>query len=192
MRQAQLPEDIALLLQYLAGEDVLSELRRDNALLMQDLVEHYVVAVMFYPGADPARVLGVRAGATRDQMRTHLRWLMIWLHPDRAGASWRASYSARVLEAWRKVSSAPATVRLPDIKAPRTRRPQTRPVKLAWVPSPVARRARSRSVAVVAPIMIALVIAAVTVIDNPVRQWAASTIIAYASEVFRFEARPGS
>ena len=54
------------------------------------VLEHYVETVMLFAGAEPARVLGLAAGASRAEMRTHLRWLMRWLHPDHNPAAWRS------------------------------------------------------------------------------------------------------
>lgn len=191
MRQGRLPADVSLLLRHLAGEDVLRDARREKASSLHDMVERYVVAVMLYPGAEPARVLGVGEGASRDQMRSHMRWLMMWLHPDRADKAWRAPYSARVLEAWHKVSSAPSSA-LPPAAAPaRNRRPQTRPVKLAWVAHPVATRTRTgRLIGMAAPLLIVMALAALAVFDNPLRQWAEAAFTEHAPRLL--ETRAGS
>ena len=192
MRQARLPQDISVLLQFLAGDLAASELTQGDAGRLMDIVERYVVAVMLYPGAAPSRVLGVAKDATRDQARAHMRLLMIWLHPDRAGDMWRVSYSGRVLEAWRQISSTPANVRPAVAPQAQIRRPRTRPVKLAWVAQPVAKRRRNTMAAFAGPALVALALVAVAVFDNPLRQWAQAAFTSYSSDVSWSERGPGS
>lgn len=192
MRKARLPQDISVLLRFLAGDLTSSELTQGDAGPLMDIVERYVVAVMLYPGAAPSRVLGVAQDAPRDQARAHMRLLMIWLHPDRAGDTWRAPYSGRVLEAWRLISSAPANVRPADAAPAQIRRPRTRPVRLAWVAQPVAKRRRNTMAAIVGPALVALALVAVAVFDNPLRQWAQDAFTSYASGVSWSVWDPGS
>ena len=112
MRGRPLPSGIPLLLQLLAGKsDVASsaaEALKLDERSVRFAVEHYVQTVMLFAGAEPQRVLGVAPGATRGEMRTHLRWLMHWLHPDHNAAAWRSAFASRVLTAWREASSSDA------------------------------------------------------------------------------------
>lgn len=193
MRNARLPVDIGVLLRFLAGEDSSDLLGRSDSARLQDMIERYVLAVMLYPGAAPERVLGVGAGASRDQMRAHMRCLMNWLHPDRGADAWRAAYSARVLEAWRTLS-----VAVPRIEAPastersRNRRPQTMQLKLNWVPRPVVREnPRRKAIVLAAPALLVLLIAVIAVFDNPVRQWAEAALATRLSSEMRFGAGTG-
>jgi hypothetical protein len=192
MRQARLPQDISVLLRFLAGDLAASDLTQGDAGRLMDIVERYVVAVMLYPGAAPSRVLGVTKDAPRDQARAHMRLLMIWLHPDRAGDTWRAPYAGRVLEAWRQISSAPSNVLPVDAPPPQIRRPLTRPVRLAWVAQPVAKRRQNTMAAIVGPALVALALVAVAVFDNPLRQWAQAAFTSYASDVSWSGRDPGS
>ena len=102
---------------------------------------------MLFAGAEPARVLGVEPGASRAQMRIHLRWLMRWLHPDHNPAAWRSAFADRVLTAWHEVSSPGADERAAaGPGAPSTRkRARPRPVyppRLAWVARPLKEQRR--------------------------------------------------
>jgi hypothetical protein len=65
----------------------------------------YLQQVLFRPEADCYRVLGIEPTASRETARSHMRWLLEWLHPDRNYNSWDAVYAERVLKAWREVSS---------------------------------------------------------------------------------------
>lgn len=194
MREARLPAGVTALLRFLAGEIDASELTAGDATRLQDIVERYVFAVMLHPGAAPERILGLHAGASREEMRAHMRLLMIWLHPDRAGDAWRATHSARVLEAWRKLSSAPgrAAARAPATAPRRRRRPQTRAIKLAWVARPVSRRRRRRGRATIAcAAALACALAALAAVDNPLRRWAQRAVAAPAPAIVKTEAWPG-
>ncbi len=192
MRQARLPQDISVLLRFLAGDLAASELTQGDAGRLMDVVERYVVAVMLYPGAAPNRVLGVANNAPRDQARAHMRLLMIWLHPDRAGDPWRIPYSGRVLEAWCQISSTPANVRPANATPAQIRRPRTRPVRLAWVSEPVVRRRRNTMVAIAGPALVVLALVAVAIFDNPLRQWAQAAFTSSPSGVSWFGRGPST
>src|SRR5262245_1606741 len=64
----------------------------------------YLQQVLFRPGADCYRILGIEPNASRATARSHMRWLLQWLHPDRNHNGWDAIYAERVLKAWREVS----------------------------------------------------------------------------------------
>jgi hypothetical protein len=193
MRQANLPADISTLLRFLAGDLPASVFTQGDAGKLMDVVERYVIAVMLYPGAAPSRILGVTNGAPRDQARAHMRLLMIWLHPDRAGDTWRAPYSVRVLEAWRHISSAPANIRPADVASAQVHRPRTRPVRLAWVARPVVKKRRRNTMAALAgPALVALALLAIAVFNNPLRQLAQAAFASYASDISWSGRAPGS
>src|SRR5512139_2036571 len=63
----------------------------------------YLQQMLFRPEADCYRILGLEPSASRATARTHMRWLLQWLHPDRNNNSWDAVYAERVLRAWREV-----------------------------------------------------------------------------------------
>ena len=153
MRSRPLPSGIPLLLQILADEaDVAGGVAQAFKLDERSLrfaVEHYVQTVMLFAGAEPARVLGVEPGASRAQMRIHLRWLMRWLHPDHNPAAWRSAFAGRVLTAWREASSPGAVERAaagPSGEPSARKRARRRPVyppRLAWVARPLKEKRRS-------------------------------------------------
>ena len=153
MQARPLPSGIPVLLQILAEEaDVARGVAQAFKLEERSLrfaVEHYVQTVMLFAGAEPARVLGVEPGASRAQMRIHLRWLMRWLHPDHNPAAWRSAFAGRVLTSWREVSS-PGTVERaaagrgsgePSARK-RVRRRPVYPPRLAWVARPLKEERR--------------------------------------------------
>jgi hypothetical protein len=64
----------------------------------------YLQQVLFRPEADCYRVLGIRPDESRASAQAHMRWLLLWLHPDRNG-DWDAIYAKRIVKAWREVSN---------------------------------------------------------------------------------------
>ncbi len=101
-----------------------------------EAAQFYLQQLLFRPEADCYRVLGVEPGASRATIRSHMRWLLLWLHPDR-NKELNAVYAERVLKAWheidhrdsgvadpanRKPSGAPGSFRMPWIKYPKRRR----------------------------------------------------------------------
>lgn len=96
----------------------------------------YLQQLLFRPDADCYRVLGVEPGAPRATIRNHVRWLLLWLHPDR-NKELDAVYAERVLKAWHEISrsvdsvetaaanekpsGAPGSFRVPWVKYPKRR-----------------------------------------------------------------------
>jgi len=109
-RRQPLPEDVLEVIRIAAGcDEALQEAVRFSGregTYVKAAAEFYLQQILLFSTADSYRVLGVRADAERDEIRRHLRWLMIWLHPDRAKESWQTAFAARVLEAWRDVGRA--------------------------------------------------------------------------------------
>src|SRR5262245_9447020 len=70
----------------------------------------YLQHLLFRPDADCYRILVIEPNASRATARSHMRWLLQWLHPDRNRNSWDAVYTERVLKAWREVSASNAEV----------------------------------------------------------------------------------
>jgi hypothetical protein len=107
MQTQPLPTGAKLLLRILAHEaDALTEARRMTGLGDRDLAavaELYVLQVMLYRGASPRRILGVGPEAQRTEIRAHMRYLLTWLHPDKAASDWHAGFASRVIGAWRSV-----------------------------------------------------------------------------------------
>ena len=97
----------------------------------------YLQQLLFRPGADAYRVLGIQQGDSRTTARTHMRWLLQWLHPDR-NPGLDAVYAERVLEAWREVSHGETS------EAPFSRRPMEpqrarEASRVPWIRRPVGR-----------------------------------------------------
>src|ERR1700691_6155767 len=149
MRAQELPTGVNLLLRILVGDaDALGEARNLTGLRDKDLLviaELYVLKVMLYRGASARRVLGVGFGADRREMRQHMGYLLVWLHPDRTPDAWRAAFTSRVITAWRSVDRGQedqvSLVRSPV--APRFRRSQRVPW-IALPPDPVFSRSAHR------------------------------------------------
>ena len=109
MRDRPLPDGVLDVIRIAAGcKETLDEavrLSRMEPDFVRAAAEFYLLQILLFPAADNYRVLGVRPGASRAEMRKHMRWLMKWLHPDRAPADWRSTFAHRVLEAWREAGN---------------------------------------------------------------------------------------
>jgi hypothetical protein len=104
----------------------------------------YLQQVLFGPGGDCYRILGVEPTASRETARTHMRWLLEWLHPDRNNNSWDAVYAGRVLKAWREVSKSNGSDSKPNLSLARVssnkKRGRIKPVRRPWIERPLERR----------------------------------------------------
>ncbi|WP_400770074.1 hypothetical protein [Methylosinus sporium] len=142
-RELPLPDDVLEVIRIAAGcEETLEEAARRSGKdrgYVKAAAEFYVQQILFFPTADSHRILGVRPGATRADMRKHMRWLMIWLHPDHAHAEWKTVFARRVLAAWRDAQKAPDRG-----ETQTSARRAAQPIRhIPWVPRPIERR-RSR------------------------------------------------
>jgi hypothetical protein len=120
LQRRPLPDDVLEVIRIAAGCDATLEqaatLFHREPKFVKSAAQFYVLQIVLHPGADCYRMLGVREGAPRDVMRLHLRWLLLWLHPDRSDSEWRSGYARMVLAAWREVG---ARVAIPSCSARR-------------------------------------------------------------------------
>jgi hypothetical protein len=140
-----LPPDMLELIRIAAAapvacEDAASATGEPVAVVVE-AARFYLQQLLFRPDADAYRVLGIRPGDSRTTARTHMRWLLQWLHPDR-NTGLDAVYAERVLEAWREVShsemrAAPSFSRRP-LEAQRARGVS----RVPWIRRPNGREAR--------------------------------------------------
>ena len=100
----------------------------------------YLQNILFASSADNYRVLGVAREAPSEEIRQHMRWLMKWLHPDRAPNQWDSAFAERVLGAWDELKSPARRAEydrsLPPTKSTarsRSRRQRYRRVRIPWV-----------------------------------------------------------
>lgn len=105
-----LPEDMDRLLWLATGspEAIEAGIRRTGAKPeeLRDAARFCVQQWCLVRGADPHRVLGVKPGASFEQIKEHHRLLMRLFHPDRAGGceTWTDHYASRINEAWAMLS----------------------------------------------------------------------------------------
>jgi hypothetical protein len=109
MADSPLPSDILDVIRVAAGSPdacraaALSTGQPESTLI--EAARFYVQQILLRPEADCYRVLGLRPGDSRESARTHMRWLLEWLHPDH-NEGWDAVYAKRIIKAWREVSTA--------------------------------------------------------------------------------------
>lgn len=107
LRSAPLPPDISAVVQAAAGSGSLLE-RAAEALgvpasqLLTGL-RTYLREVAMHADADAARMLALPPRADLETIRSHHRWLMHWLHPDRAGAAPDPAIASRLNQAWQQL-----------------------------------------------------------------------------------------
>jgi hypothetical protein len=105
LRQQPLPAGMEAVLQIAGGNhaDALEAAAAHAGMTPAEVVEvarFYVREMLFFPDADPYRVLGLAADASDEQVKHHHRLLQQWLHPDRPTSDWDAAFAARVNAAW--------------------------------------------------------------------------------------------
>jgi hypothetical protein len=151
LRTQPLPFDILDAIRIAAGCSEASESAHVSTQEPLDVIQCaatlYLQEALFFPGASPHRNLGVAPGASRAQMRLHMRWLLRWLHPDHNSDEMASLLAVRVIKAWREIgqrnwpAGAAETKQEPPVlggsrhKAPRHRST----LRLRWIPVPIPR-----------------------------------------------------
>lgn len=180
MRAQPLPPDTLVLIRIAAG---CAETSREAARLagvssakVREAAVLYLQHVLFASDSDCYRVLGVQRGASRSEMREHLRWLMQWLHPDHNPDEWESVFAERVLAAWREANTRESQGETTEAALPAVRRAtptRSRRLRQRWVAVPLqpARKNRRRKMAVL--ILIAGLGLAASLVPgiSPVSKW---------------------
>jgi len=114
----------------------------EPATVLIEAARFYLQQVLFRPEADCYRILGIEPTASRATARSHMRWLLQWLHPDRNRNSWDAVYAERVLKAWREVSAAdgPAPSDLRARAPAKKNKKRDSKAWLPWIEQPITHR----------------------------------------------------
>ncbi|WP_043803528.1 J domain-containing protein, partial [Arenimonas malthae] len=102
--QRPLPDDMLVLLRLAAGDEALAQecagTAHESVGTVVDAAVFFIQQVLFAPGTDSYRALGVNPDAPDVRIKEHYRWLVRWLHPDRNPDEWDAIYADRVNRAW--------------------------------------------------------------------------------------------
>jgi len=96
----------------------------------------YLQHLLFRAEADCYRVLGLQPGASRATARSHMRWLLQWLHPDR-NRELDAVYAERVIKAWREMSSIADTAMEPKRSRAASMNGAFSSFRVPWIKFPV-------------------------------------------------------
>lgn len=109
LRERGLSPDLGQVIRIAAGETaaVAAAIERcdESEETLKEASVFFLQQVLFAPGADSYRTLGVEPDAPQEQLREHYRWLMKWLHPDRNQDGWEAVYADRVNAAWQDLKT---------------------------------------------------------------------------------------
>ena len=130
LRSRELPAAMATLLELAAGRretvDACARRTGESPRVLVEAAILFIQQVLFDERSDHYRVLGVRADAPVETIHEHHRWLMRWLHPDRAGDRWETVYSDRVNAAWNVLRSPERRQHYDAERAADTRKPALR------------------------------------------------------------------
>lgn len=177
-----LPDGVLDVIRIAAGcKEALEEAAKQSGKeprFVKAAAEFYVQQILLFPTADSHRVLGVRPGASREEMRTHMRWLMTWVHPDRARADWQTVFARRVLAAWREAGSRCSAAN--PLTPMQGRRPPLSSRRIPWVTHPIETRRRKvlkPSFALAAIIVVAIALIAPSGLIQAGGAWAVSWIV---------------
>ena len=86
----------------------LSEIENVTQEVVCEASKHYLRGLITDSKNNPYTTLGLSAAATPEEIKTHKRWLLKWLHPDRNPSKWEA-----VL--FKKVSLAAEALEYPSV-----------------------------------------------------------------------------
>lgn len=107
LRERPLPADLDLILHLAApSQPLLDDTAKQRDVTPSTLREagrFYLQQVLFEPGTDAYRVLGVAPDAPFERIREHHQWLQRWLHPDRSNDEGFAPFAAKLNWAWQQL-----------------------------------------------------------------------------------------
>lgn len=107
LRERPLPADLDLILRLAApSQPLLDETANQHDVTpatLREAARFYLQQVLFEPGTDAYRILGVAPGAVFERIREHHQWLQRWLHPDRVGDDGFAPFAAKLNWAWQQL-----------------------------------------------------------------------------------------
>ena len=197
MRQQALPPDLLDVIRIAASCPETWRVGEAETVLPLGVIKAaavlYLQEMLFFPDASSYRNLGVSAGASKPQMRLHMRWLLQWLHPDHNSDETASLLAARVIAAWRELgrNEYHQGVRdnLPDRRsAVRQQRPSSSkrrtPMRVRWIAVPIQAypplRRRGRR-AVVLVIAAAAALALIFIPDGALLGWLSLSSVTDAS-----------
>src|SRR5690606_36064881 len=107
LRDCPLPENIGAVLQLASGtqpqlQEAAAQFSESEDTVLE-AVRFFLHQVLFEPGTDAYRILGLSANADSNLIRQHHAWLQRWLHPDRRGEDWEAVFTTKVNWAWQQL-----------------------------------------------------------------------------------------
>lgn len=131
-RRRPLPEGTVELLRLLGGapaalEALAARLQVAPAHL-HEACTFFVTELLFAPGADSYRVLGLQANCDPVRIKDHHRLLIRWLHPDRDAHGWHSVHAERVNSAWQDLRT-PDRRRAYDARRPHAAALSSAPVQ---------------------------------------------------------------
>src|SRR5262245_43113871 len=144
-----LPPNIIELMRIAAASPEACELAvattGESTSVVIEAARFYLQHVLFRPDADCYRILGIEPTTSRATARSHMRWLLQWLHPDRNNNSWDAVYAERVLKAWREVSGSDMLAAKSNYSRARSlpkvrKRWNIKAIRVPWIKHPVERK----------------------------------------------------
>ena len=116
MRTAPLPEGISTLMRLASNPgDLLNDVSQTLAIeaeVLQSHISDYLVAMCFFPNAQPARILGLNNAKNIPLAKEHHRLLLKWLHPDKNPE--HKLYAEQVNRAWAWLKSQEAQTNKED------------------------------------------------------------------------------
>ena len=103
-RQQSLPAGVTEILKISSGDEAellsAQESSRFSRVDVKHAAQFYVQQILFAPGSDHYRVLGVDPDDAEAKIKLHYRLLVRWLHPDKNSSDWEDVFSDRVNRAW--------------------------------------------------------------------------------------------
>jgi hypothetical protein len=170
MRRQPPPRDVLTVIKIAAGcQETLAAAtaatgKRPEALTEASVL--YLQQILFAREAGAYRILGVSSDAPQELIGQHMRWLMKWLHPDRAPNEWESAFAERVAGAWDQVKTPAKRANYDRQQGPepaprRSSSRRQRPTyRRPWIPRRTERSKKISPRQLVLPALAALVLAA--------------------------------
>lgn len=126
VKSGPLPLDVLKLIRIAAGdEETISAeatAHRVTGLQLKEASTLLIHSAIAAAGKDNRRLLLLPANYTPNEVKTHMRWLLRWLHPDLNNSPWEVTLFNRIREAGTALNSIPEGYQSTHTIIARTRR----------------------------------------------------------------------
>jgi hypothetical protein len=120
--KGEIPEDALSLIRIAAGDEATTshwtERTGTSSQNLRDACVLYLRSLILAAGNDDYKLLLLPPDAKLETLKSHKRWLLMWLHPDRQTSSWQLGLFRRISDTGKNLEKKLSTASIADVTKP--------------------------------------------------------------------------